>query len=189
MKYYDLNKDGSISYEEFLTGLRDEMNERRRNMVMKAFASLDRDQSGVITVSDIQNIYDVSQNPDFLESRLSKEQILENFLNQFDGARGNNDGQITMDEFMDYYTDVSCSISSDEYFVQMMESAWQCPEDDSDKAAQQAVSYLCKEVRSRLLTASRNGDDVLIKKCYNDFDTNGSGSLTIDEVTNMVAKL
>jgi len=22
MKYYDLNKDGSISYEEFLTGLR-----------------------------------------------------------------------------------------------------------------------------------------------------------------------
>ena len=92
MKYYDLNKDGSISYEEFLTGLTDEMNDRRKNMVMKAFAALDTDRSGVITVADIQNIYDVSSNPDFLESRLSKEQILENFLNQFDGARGNNDG-------------------------------------------------------------------------------------------------
>lgn len=60
MKYYDINKDGNISYEEFLSGLKDEMNERRTNMVCKAFASLDVDQSGVITVSDIQNIYDVS---------------------------------------------------------------------------------------------------------------------------------
>lgn len=132
MKYYDINKDGNISYDEFVSGLRDELSERRLHMVKKAFATLDTDGSGVITVKDIASIYDVSQNPDFLEGRLSKEQILENFLNQFDGARGDNDGKVTWAEFTDYYTDVSASVPSDEYFVRMMESTWQCPEDEND---------------------------------------------------------
>jgi Ca2+-binding EF-hand superfamily protein len=119
-------------------------------MVHKAFATLDRDGSGIITVSDIRNIYDVSSNPDFLEGRLTKDQILENFLNQFDGAGGNNDGKVTLDEFIDYYTDVSCSIPSDEYFVKMMESTWQCPENEDTASTQQAVNYLIKETRARL---------------------------------------
>lgn len=93
-------------------------------MVLKAFAMLDKTGQGVITVQDICNIYDVSRNPDFIEKRLTKDQILMNFLNQFDGARGNNDGKVTLDEFLDYYKDLSMSLPSDEYFVQMMESTW-----------------------------------------------------------------
>jgi Ca2+-binding EF-hand superfamily protein len=93
-------------------------------MVMKAFAMLDKNGGGTVTVSDIEGIYDVSRNPEFLEGRASKEQILTNFLNQFEGARGNKDGIITIDEFCDYYTDVSMSTPSDDYFVAMMESTW-----------------------------------------------------------------
>jgi Ca2+-binding EF-hand superfamily protein len=189
MKFYDTNKDGSISYQEFLTGLKDDLSERRKHMVMKAFACLDIDGSGVITVADICNIYDVSQNPDFLENRLTKDQILTNFLNQFDGAHGNDDGKVTWDEFCDYYSDVSMSIPSDEYFVRMMESTWQCPEDDDDALTKKTVTHICTEVKKRLLDFSRGGEDVLIKKVFGDFDINDSGSLTIDEVTSMVAKL
>ena len=43
MKYYDINKDGNISYEEFLHGLRDEINERRLALVEKAFKIMDKD--------------------------------------------------------------------------------------------------------------------------------------------------
>ena len=92
MKFYDLDGDGSITYDEFLSGLRDPLNERRLNMVKKAFAMLDKNGSGVITVSDIAGIYDVSQNPEFLEGRKTKDEILAEFLNNFDGPRGNNDG-------------------------------------------------------------------------------------------------
>jgi len=150
MKYYDINGDGNVGYEEFLNGLRDELNQRRKNMVLKAFAMMDKDGSGVISVSDIANIYDVSRNPDFIEKRLTKDQILMNFLNQFDGARGNNDGKVTLDEFMDYYRDLSMSLPSDEYFVQMMESTWQVPEEDNSAQTQQTVSMLLQEVRTRI---------------------------------------
>ena len=93
-------------------------------MVNKAFAMMDRDQSGVINIQDIGGIYDVSMNPEFLEGRKTREEILQDFLNNFDGARGNNDGQVTKQEWDDYYTDLSMSTPSDEYFVRMMESTW-----------------------------------------------------------------
>lgn len=65
-------------------------------MVLKAFAMLDKSGNGVITVADIVQIYDVSMNPDFLERRATKEQILNAFLNNFEGPRGNKDGSITL---------------------------------------------------------------------------------------------
>ena len=93
-------------------------------MVEKAFAMLDRDGSGVITIPDIAGIYDVSMNPEFLEGRKTRDEILTDFLGNFEGAKGNNDGKITKQEFVDYYTDLSMSTPSDEYFVRMMESSW-----------------------------------------------------------------
>lgn len=137
MKYYDVDGDGNISYDEFIRGLRDELTERRRGMVEKAFRMMDRDGSGQITIQDlgknshlilyvflIVSIYDVSMNPEYIEGRKSKDQILTEFMQNFEGARGNRDGIITKEEFFDYYTDLSMSVPSDEYFVRMMESTW-----------------------------------------------------------------
>lgn len=127
-------------------------------------------------------------NPDFIERRKTKEQILTDFLNNFDGAGGNNDGVITKAEWVDYYTDIAMNLPSDEYFVRMMESTWQCPEDDSDPYSKQTVAMLLKEVRARVLELSKN-DPKLLRKIHSDFDLNQSGALTIDEITNMIAKL
>ena len=124
MKYYDTNKDGSVSYEEFIRGLREELTPRRAKMVAKVFTMLDRDGSGQVSISDIIGVFDVSLNPEFIERRKTREQILSEFLNNFEGARGNKDGKITRDEFFDYYTDISMNLPSDEYFVRMMESTW-----------------------------------------------------------------
>ncbi len=100
---------------------------------------LDRDRSGQLNIKDLLGVYDVSMNPEFIEGRKSREQILTEFLNNFEGVRGNRDGNITRDEFFDYYTDLSMSIPSDEYFVRMMESTWQCPEQVNDPAAKATV--------------------------------------------------
>lgn len=188
MKYYDVNGDGHISYEEFIRGLRDELAPRRVKMVEKIFNSLDRDGSGQINIADVIQIYDVSMNHDFIERKKTREQIISEFLSGFEGARGNKDGVITRDEFLDYYTDLSMSVPSDEYFVRMLESVWQCPEEDADAAAQASIRMLIEEVRKRILELAK-GDPKLVRKIHSDFDLNQSGALTIDEVTNMIAKL
>ena len=73
---------------------------------------------------NLVGIYDVSMNPDYIEGRKTREQILTEFLSNFEGVKGNRDGIVTRDEFFDYYTDLSMSVPSDEYFVRMMESTW-----------------------------------------------------------------
>ena len=62
MRYYDVDGDGNITYEEFIRGLRDPLTERRKNMVDKAFELIDRSGNGEIGINDIDAIYDVSKN-------------------------------------------------------------------------------------------------------------------------------
>lgn len=48
-KYFDKNYDDQVSYTEFLRGLRgDSYTQKRRDIVDRAFAKLDKDKSGVV---------------------------------------------------------------------------------------------------------------------------------------------
>merc|ERR1719246_411184 len=80
------------------------------------------------------------------------------------------------------------STPSDEYFVRMMESTWLVPEEENTAVTQQTVSHLLREVKARVFELARR-DPAFLKKIFNDFDLNQSGHLTIDEVTNLIAKL
>ena len=50
------------------------------------------------------------------------------------------------------------------------------------------MKMLHTEVKGRILQLAKN-DPNLLRKIFNDFDLNGTETLTIDEVTNLVAKL
>ena len=62
------------------------------------------------------------------------------------------------------------------------------PEDDDDENTRATVKHLFAEVRNRINQLSKN-DASLYRKVFNDFDLSGTQCLTIDEVTNMIAKL
>lgn len=190
MKYYDIDGDGNITYEEFLRGLRDELTPRREAMVEKAFRIMDKDGSGEITISDIAHMYDVTCHKDFIEGNKTKEEIIGEFLDSFDGAKGNNDGRVSKTEWFDYYTDLSISLPSDDYFVQMMESTWGISEHEDTEIYQQTIheySRVCKEQIVTLLGDHNSEHDIL--KLFSDFDLTQTGTITIDEFANMLAKL
>jgi Ca2+-binding EF-hand superfamily protein len=169
---------------------REEMTKRRVNIVNRAFGLLDKDGSGHITVEDVKHLYDPSHHKDFIDGNKTKEEVIEEFLDSFDGARGNNDGVITKKEWDDYYTDLSMSLPTDDYFVAMMESVWGITEDEDSEANQDYVKELVSLIRQRLLTMSNeSSDEYVLRKVFNYFDANESGNITIDELAAMVAKL
>ncbi len=76
-----------------------------------------------------------------------------------------------MQEFVDYYTDLSMSIPDDVYFVQMMESAWQMAEDEESGVFKEQIEFLTKTVRQKLLSNSgQSSDEYVLRQIFKDFD-------------------
>ena len=89
MAHFDEDGDGMITYDEFLKGVRGPMNERRINLVKKAYAVLDSDGSGNITLGDIMAEYDATQHPDVKAGKKTEEAVFKDFLDSFEGPHGN----------------------------------------------------------------------------------------------------
>ena len=121
-KYFDKNNDGKLSYDEFLRGVRGDMNANRKQFVAIAFKKLDKTGNGIVDIQDLVNTYDVSFHPKFKSGEMSKNDILNEFMSQWDTVV--KDGKVTLEEFEEYYNDVSASIDEDDYFELMMRNAW-----------------------------------------------------------------
>merc|ERR1740138_1211931 len=97
------------------------MNEFRVGWVQKAFQVLDKDGSGIVTIDDISSSYDVSQNPAVKSGKQSPNEAYAVFMNNYDA---NQDGKVTLEEFIENYNWVSASIDDDDYFELMMRNSW-----------------------------------------------------------------
>ena len=122
LDHLDLNKDGVVSYDEFLYGIRGAPNATRQEIIDQAFAKFDLDGSGSITSADLRTVYDCSQHPKVISGEMTDEEVFVQFLASF-GDR-NGDGVITRQEWNDYYAAVSANIDNDNHFVQLMRNAW-----------------------------------------------------------------
>ena len=124
-KFFDEDGSGTITYDEFLFGVRGEMNERREQMALLAFDVIDKDKSGILDIDDITEAYDTSKHPDVLAGKKTKGAVLREFLDTFD--QGDKDGKVYPNEWKRYYANISASIDDDDYFELMIRNAWHIP--------------------------------------------------------------
>lgn len=187
--HFDISGDGNISLDEFYTALQGDLNPRRLDIVMKAFAKIDKDGSGELTVDDIADIYDVSQHPHVVEAKRSEEEVLKDFLDGFDGAAGNNDGKVTIEEFKAYYRDVGGSIPSDDYFVMMVESSWGVKESDNyvEEEWGQIKNILVEKCRQKCGEGANEMNKA--KAVLKHFDEDESGYVSKQEFAKAVERL
>ena len=140
--HFDSDRSGSINFEEFIQGMRDPLNERRANLVLQAFTRLDREGKGIVDASSIASIYDASQHPEVMAGRMTANEVLTQFLDTFD-VGGVQDGKVTKEEFLNYYTNIGASIDNDDYFELMIRNAWHISggEGESDYSAVQCRDF------------------------------------------------
>ena len=128
-RIFDRDRSGSIDYEEFLRGVRGEMNQFRVTLCKKAFNIMDKDRSGILNLDDIKQTYNAKLHPDVKSGKKTEDDVLLEFLDTFEmhysfSHENSRDGRISMDEWIEYYNNVSMSIDDDKYFELMMNSAW-----------------------------------------------------------------
>lgn len=122
LKSFDLNKDGHVSLDEFIVALRGDLNDYRKSYIRQAYQKLDVNRDGSVKLDDIAKLYDVSKNPDVVSGKKQPKDVYLEFMKEWDTQVP--DGIITYDEFLEYFSFVSASIDSDQYFAEMMKSAW-----------------------------------------------------------------
>ena len=128
-KVFDRSGDGAIDYDEFLRGVRGEMNQFRASIAKKAFVIMDKDKSGVLNADDIRQSYSAKKHPDVIAGKKTEDEVLGEFLDTFESHYAqthpnSRDGNITMDEWLEYYNNVSMSVDRDDYFELMMNNTW-----------------------------------------------------------------
>lgn len=131
---FDVNGDGHISFDELLAAVKGDMSPFRKDLIKRVFKKLDFNENGYIDVDDVKKSYNARQHPDVRAGKKTEEEVLMEFLETFEAHRSMNsskdkyskqgDGQITLNEFFDYYSNVSASIDNDEYFQLMITNAW-----------------------------------------------------------------
>lgn len=69
------------------------MSNRRRQIIAEAFKKLDRTGDGVVTVEDLQGVYNSQHHPKFKSGEWSEEQVFRSFLDNFDSPY-DKDGKV-----------------------------------------------------------------------------------------------
>ena len=128
---FDINQDGSISYDEFLRQVIGTMSTERQQLVKRAFQKLDRNGNGQVDLEDIKSIYNAKQHPDVKLGKKTEEEVFIEFMDTFElhysllhpgTTRG--DKMVNLEEFLEYYNNISMSFEDDRYFELMMINAW-----------------------------------------------------------------
>ena len=152
-RIFDRDNNGEINYDEFLRSIVGKMNDRRKNTVIIAFKRFDADGNGYINIEDLKGRYSAANHPDVKTGKKTEEEILYEFLDTFEqhyalSVRihnpslniivqnpGSKDRNIKLDEFIEYYNNISCSIDSDEYFEVMIRNSWNLDNNNTQRKA------------------------------------------------------
>lgn len=118
----DTNGDGNVNYDQFLCGIRGEMNKTRSDIVHAAFAKFDAENCGVVKASDLKVVACVKSHPKVIAGDITEDEAFLEFLTNFGDK--NNDGCITLIEWVDYYSAVSAAVANDEHFINLMNAYW-----------------------------------------------------------------
>jgi Ca2+-binding EF-hand superfamily protein len=124
--YFDEDRSGHVSFEEFLGQIRGEMSKRRVDVVDRMFVQLDLDGDGLLDYQEILQGYDAAQNPSVLDGTLTEGQAKAAFLSALEtSAAGTQvNGGVTPSEWRDFFADISASVVSDRSFQSIVQNSW-----------------------------------------------------------------
>lgn len=119
---FDTNKDGMVSFQEFLKALRLPLTGDRKAAVDDVFDRLDPSGDGSVSLGELERVYDAAGHPMVLSGEMTATEATAEFMALWD--TGVVDGAVTYDEFCDQYVDLGALVEDDAEFVAIVRAAW-----------------------------------------------------------------
>eukprot|EP00697_Spironema_sp_BW2_P004523 gnl/Spiro4/16146_TR8681_c0_g1_i1.p1 gnl/Spiro4/16146_TR8681_c0_g1~~gnl/Spiro4/16146_TR8681_c0_g1_i1.p1 ORF type:complete len:328 (+),score=83.07 gnl/Spiro4/16146_TR8681_c0_g1_i1:39-1022(+) len=119
VEYFSAGPD-RIAYFDFISALRGVLSDRRIALIRQAFNFLDPERAGRVPFSLVRQRFNAPADPEVRCGRKTADQATDSFVRSWRGYYDEISATVTLDDFLDYYRDVSASCPSDEQFVQVL---------------------------------------------------------------------
>lgn len=126
-RLFDSDCTGNVDYREMLAACCGPLSDRRREVVLGVFRSLDPAGTGAVRLSDLLGSFDARSHPAVRTGQRSAEEIQLEFNGMFDV--GPQRRYVSFAEFELFYSAVSATIADEKQFDSMVQDAWQLPGD------------------------------------------------------------
>merc|ERR1711872_748284 len=116
--FNSLDRDNSrrLRFKEFIDVVMfPPMPDHRRKLVMDTFKRVDMSEDGLISMRELRGSMCVERHPAYRSGQWTKEQCMEEFLDNFDIV-GKEDRKVSAEEFMKVYQRISAFTDSDRFF-------------------------------------------------------------------------
>jgi len=138
---FDSNGDGTLNYKEFIDAVREPLSESRRQLIEQVFNHIDVDGSGKLDIEEVKAKFDVHRHPEVIQGKRTAEIVLNEFISTLEANHNNingldSDGMVSLEEFVEYYTNVGSSIESDSEFSSTLKHTWGFKEEETDTISQ-----------------------------------------------------
>lgn len=188
MRTWDRNGDGRIDYDAWLSSLRGSLNKRRTRMVELVYNALkERAEERGLKVSFrfVQSQFRVKHHPRVQTGFVEEEECLRQFIDGLSEVMGGAKGQdveVTLEEFYEYFGNLSGGIPSDDFFVLMMEQCWDQLEDEQKRFDEflDSIERLFI-VKAKEVAKGNEIEEKAMARIFKFFDVDGSGELDKDE--------
>lgn len=137
MKRFDTTGNNVVCAQDLLAELRGTMQQERLRTVIYAYQQLTIEGNGSVEFADMHSLFRANARtlPDVADGLLEGAEAVLDFENCWPGRVGCKVGTVTLDEFVEYYNDVSPAEESDERFCAMVEKSWAVPATSSYRTA------------------------------------------------------
>jgi len=124
-----LNKNNNIiSIDQLINLIKGNLDEKRKIIIVTIFEKIDSGKKGKISIQLLKEIFNAKNHPEVLKGIKSQEGVFEQFCNSLDLYCEVNDvqnnGSLTLENFIDYYSGVSACIHDDVYFENFLKGIW-----------------------------------------------------------------
>jgi len=188
MRAWDRNGDGRIDYDQWLDSLRGSLNKRRYRMVDLVYSKLKERAEpfgGKVTFKFVQSEFRVKLHPRVQTGFMEEEECLRQFIDGFGDVlpnRADPTAEVTLEEFYEYFGNLSGGIPSDDYFVYMMEQTWDQLEDEQKRFDEflDSIERLFI-VKAKEVAKGNEIEEKAMARIFKFFDIDGSGDLDKEE--------
>lgn len=129
VKRFDVTGNNVVCAQDLLAEVRGTTTQERLRAVLYAYQQLTVEGKGSVEFAEMQKLFSANAGalPDVVDGLLRREEAIFDFESCWPGRVGCKVGTVTLDEFVEYYNDMSPAEESDERFCATVEAAWAIP--------------------------------------------------------------